>query len=406
MISYSDNKDVTVIVKGPSHVKVKGRASVFGCEVNELHIPENKTLPIYFEEDATLFLSEGSFFIPVKGNTIPSSWKKVLDYEFKSFFIYGSSDSGKSSLATYLSNMIDGTKILVDLDIGQSSIAHPAAMGLGISEGKIVSISEIGMTDGEFVGTISPSGKEARCLNAVFDLKKKVKRIKRDTQAIQAVIIDSTGWVKGKRAQEYKLAKLNILEPDVILGFEKPPFLDFIDIECLEVEPFVAAKRSRNTRMNFRSRKYAEFLSDADVIELDMEKLRSRSWKIFKGEPLSREDLAVLNDILDGVVFAEKGDDFLNIFVENQSEISRELFRTIKEIYGVEDLFIVPEEEMIGLLVGLYSESYLGFGLIKDIEFNSGIIKVLTQVREKISRIEFGDFRLSEDFRECYVRFF
>jgi polynucleotide 5'-hydroxyl-kinase GRC3/NOL9 len=403
MISFSDKKDTTVIVKGPSVIKVEGKASVFGCEIKEIQIPEDKAFPVYFEEDSTLFLSDETFYIPVKGSTIPDSWKKVLDraHEFKSFFIYGSSDSGKSSLATYLNNLIEGKKILIDLDIGQSSIAHPGAMGIGISDDKVVSISEIRMADGEFVGTISPGGREARCLNAVFDLRKKLQRIKENAETI---IIDSTGWVRGRKAQEYKLAKLNILEPDAVLAFENPSFLDFIDIEVLKVEPFAAAKRSRNVRMNFRSRRYAELLSDAREIELDTKKLRSKSWKIFKGKTLGKEDLAVLNDIFGEVIYAEKGDDFLNIFVKNHPEISRGVLKTLKEIYGVEDLFIIPEEELIGLLVGLYSDRYLGFGTIKEVNYN-GMIKVLTSVKEKVLRIEFGDFRLDDDFRECYVKF-
>ncbi len=403
MISFSDRKDTTVIVKGPSSVKVEGKASIFGCEIKEIRIPQDMTLPVYLEEDSTLFLSDGTFYIPIKGSTIPNSWKKVIDsaYELKSFFIYGPSDSGKSSLAAYLNNMMEGKKVLIDLDIGQSSIAHPGAMGIGISEDKVVSISEIKMVDGEFVGTISPGGREARCLNAVFDLRKKLQGIKENAETI---IIDSTGWVRGRKAHEYKLAKLNILEPDAILAFEKPPFLDFIDVEVLEVEAFAAAKRSRSTRMNFRSRKYAEFLSEAREIELDIKKLRSKSWKIFKGEALSEEDLAILNDILGKVVYAEKGDDFLNVFVEGQPEISKGILKTLREIYGVEDLSIVPEEEFIGLLVGLYSDRYLGFGVIRDVDYK-GMVKVLTSVKEKVLRIEFGDFRLDDNFKEYYVRF-
>ncbi len=412
MISFSDKKDTTIIVRGPSSVKVDGKASVFGCEIKEIQIPEDKTFPIYLEEDSTLFLSDGTFYIPVKGSTIPESWRKLVDkvQEFKSLFIYGPSDSGKSSLAAYLNNMIEGKKVLVDLDVGQSSIAHPGAMGIGVSEGKIVSISDVGMVDGEFVGTISPGGREVCCLNAVIDIKKKLRKV---GEKAEKIIVDSTGWVRGRKAHEYKLAKLNILEPDAILAFENPAFFDFIDAEILKIEAFSATKRSRSTRMSFRSRKYAEFLVDAREIELDVRKLRSRSWNVFKGKALSDDDLAVLADILGDIVYAEKGDDFLNVFVEGRPEISKSVLRTLKEIYAVENLSIVPETEFIGLLVGLYSNSgrpgnhsdrYLGFGVVKDIDYR-GILSILTSVSGKVSRIEFGDFRLDDNFKEHYVRF-
>ncbi|MBO8182444.1 MAG: hypothetical protein H0Z28_06595 [Archaeoglobus sp.] len=402
MISFSDKKDTTVIVKGPTSVSVEGKASVFGCEVRHFHIPEGKTLPVYLEEDSTLFFDDGTFYIPVNGSTIPDSWEKAAKRSEKSFFIYGSSDSGKSSLATYLNNMLPGRKVIVDLDIGQSSVAHPGAMGIAVSDNKLISISEAKMTDGEFVGTISPGGMETRCLNAVFDVKRKVERLNEKVNG--ATIIDSTGWVKGKKAQEYKLAKLNILQPELILAFENPSFTEFVDFEFLEVEPFPAAKRSRNARINFRSKKYAEHLSEAGEIELEVKNLRSRSWKIFKGKPLDGEELGILREIFGKIVYAEKGDDFLNVFVEEKPEISKGILKTLKEIYSVGDLHIVPEEELIGLVVGLYSERYLGFGLVKGIDYE-GKLKILTSVKDRITRIEFGEFRLDENFKECYVKF-
>ena len=402
MITYSDKKDTTVIVKGPANVRVEGKASVFGCEIKKVQILEGKTLPIYLEEDSTLILDDGTFFIPVNGNTIPNSWKiaakKAEMDDKKSFFIYGSSDSGKSSLTTYLTNILPGEKVIVDLDIGQSSLAHPGAMGIAMAEGKVISISEMRMLDGEFVGTISPGGSETRCLNAVFDVKRKVDKLR------GKVIVDSTGWVKGKKAQEYKLAKLNILQPDLILAFEKPSFAEFVDFDIFEVEPFAAAKRSRSARINFRSKRYSEFLAEAKEVEIDARKTPSRSWKVFKGETLSGEELEILREILGEVIYAEKGKDFLNVFVEGKPEISKAILKTLKEVYSVEDLHIIPEEELIGLVVGLYSGRYLGFGLITGIDYE-GKLRILTPVEESVLRIEFGEFRLDENFKECYVKF-
>jgi polynucleotide 5'-hydroxyl-kinase GRC3/NOL9 len=398
MISFSDRGHTTVIIKGPTKVSVEGRVSIFGCEIKQISLPEGKILPFYFEEDSTLFFDDGTFFIPVKGNTIPDSWKKASNRSEKSFFIYGPSDSGKSSLATFLNNTIPGRKVIVDLDIGQSSLAHPGAMGIAVSQQKLVSISELRMVDGEFVGTISPGGMETRCLNAVFDIKRKIDGLG------EKVIIDSTGWVKGRKANEYKLAKLNILQPELILAFERPSFADFMDFEFFEVEQFAAARRSRSTRINFRSRKYAEFLSEAREIELELKKLKSRGWKILSGKPLEGDELSILSEVFEKLIYAEKGEDFLNVFVEERTEVSKEVFKALKEVFAVEDLHVLPENELIGLVVGLYSNRYLGFGIIRDVDYG-GRLKVLTSVKDEVSRIEFGEFRLDENFKECFVRF-
>lgn len=346
-------------------------------------------------------MDEETFFVPVKGCTIPESWTRLEKVEADSFFIYGSSDSGKSSLATYLSNKLDSTKILVDLDIGQANIAHPAAMGIGITDGGIISISDVEMLDGAFIGAISPTGREAKCINGVLEIKRKIDKIK----IVKKVIIDSTGWVRGRRAAEYKLAKIEILEPDMVIYFgEKPAYFDFLHCETVKVDSFVVKKRDRDTRIQLRSRLYAEWMDNSSDLELNLKKLRSRSSNLFKGEKIDKN---IFEEMLETkVVFAEKGQGFLNICTEEEVEVGNAIIKALKEVYGVEEVNIISQDGVRGLVAGLYmDERYRGFGIIKDIDFRSGKVIIFTSANEKINRIEFGEFRLNENFKECFVKF-
>jgi len=404
-----ESKDTTLIVKGPAKVEVEGRAEIFGCDIEKFFIEENRTLPLYLVEDSRVRVSDNSLVIPVRGNTIPNSWntalKLVEDNDVKSIFIFGQSDSGKSSLATYLSNKLNGLKAIVDLDIGQASIAHPGAMGIGLTDGGITSVSDVRMFDGAFTGTISPMGRELRCLNAVLEIKEKLERI---NGKIDFTLMDSTGWVKGRRAFEYKLAKIKILKPDLILSFEKEGILpDIIEIDTFSVESFVAKKRDRNTRINFRSKRYMEFLRTPHRISLDLRRLRC-STQLLKGDRLGKDSTSILEDVLPSeIVYVEKSLDCLNIFTYDLPEIGRELLKAIRDIFDVEEVNIYSENEMRGLVVGLYSDRYLGFGLIERIDFEKRAIDVLTSERIKeslVSRIEFGEFRLDENYREIFLR--
>ncbi len=390
----------TLLVEGRAEVRIRGKAEVFGCPVENIHVGEGKIIPLYIEEDSEVEI-DGNY-IAVKGTTIPESWNRLVETiereGYTRIMLFGDTDSGKSSLATFLANRLSGRKWIVDLDIGQSDIAHPCAMGVGLTEGGITSISEVQMIDGYFVGTISPTGREARCLRGVARISAKVDDLARDGDR---VIIDTTGWTKGKRAREYKLAKVEILRPDLIVCFEGTPYY-LKRYDTFEVESFVLKKRSREIRSSIRSRLYAKWLENAEIRTFKSEDVEFDNTTLFRGETIE-----FLEGVLDArVIFAEKGVDFLNICVEKDVEVGGELIKALLEIYDVRDVCIFSPEQLNGLMVGLYDpdDRYLGFGLLKGLDVENRSIDVLTSVEGDVGRIEFGEVKLNEDLREVVVR--
>lgn len=70
-------------------------------------------------------------------------------------------------------------------------------------------------------------------------------------------IVNTTGWIKGRRAKEYKLAKIEIIEPDLVVSFEGKIFEDY---KVYEVERGFVLKRDRTERFEARCDSYRKFL--------------------------------------------------------------------------------------------------------------------------------------------------
>jgi len=376
--------NTTILLFGPGHFRSSKKADLFGATVSEINVPEGKIYPLYLANDAEVELS-GTYFL-VNGKTIPKSWEDFVKEDYERIFVIGDVDKGKSSFCVYVMNNLP-VKEAIDADIGQNDIVHPAAMGLGVRESEVYSLSQLKLKDAAFVGVITPTGFEARCLKAFKYLTKK---------AGDSVIVDTTGWIKGKKARDYKLAKIEIFEPDVVVSFDVNPY--FIeDYEVYLVESFVIKKRDRNTRFYYRGKKYEEWLRDAEIFEIDVDDVKLNNTTLFKGEKIEDEILNNFGDIL----YAEKGYDFLNIYSEN-FEISSEVLKILREYFNVAEINIVNPSELKNLFLGLRDEKYVSPGLLKEIDFENRRIKILS--RGVAKTITFGNFKLDENLKEVVVR--
>ncbi|WP_457591094.1 Clp1/GlmU family protein [Geoglobus sp.] len=377
--------NTTVLLVGPGKLESDEYAEVFGARVKSVTVPEGKTYPIFFSCDANVEVS-GTYFL-INGDTIPDSWKRFVDREYERIFTFGDTDSGKSSFCVYVLNA-GGIDHAIDADVGQSDIAHPGAMGLGEAKGSVTSLSELAIKEIAFTGVISPAGFEARCLRAFRHLTR---------MAGEKVVVDTTGWVRGRKAREYKLAKIELSEPDVIACFGEIPYY-LQDYEVFRLDSFVIKKRDREMRLIIRGRRYEEWFRDAELVEVDIDDVILRNTTMFTGERISDDVLESFGD----VIYAEKGFDFINIF-STEFDAGQEAIKFLREYFGVAEVNVVNPEELKGLILGLRKGSrYLSPGLLKEIDFESRKIKILG--RRDAEVIEFGSFRLDKDKREVLVR--
>ncbi len=377
--------NTTIILFGNGSAVIQGYAEVFGKKVNAVNVPEGKVYPIYFESDAEVEV-DGKY-IQINGDTIPESWKKFVKKDYGKVFTFGGTDSGKSSFCVYVINKSDIIHV-IDADIGQNDLSHPGTMALGIKEDSVISLSELKTHEIAFVGTISPSGFESRCLRAFSRLCK---------FATENAIVDTTGWIHGRRAREYKLSKIEIFNPDAVVAVgEDPYFVD--DVDVFRLESFVIQKRDRNLRAVIRKRNYERWLENAVEVERGVEEVLLRNTTLFRGEQLYDPVLETFGD----VIYCERGYDFLNIYSENFSA-GQEAVRFLREYFCVSEVNIIRPSELKGLVLGLRKgRRYLTMGLLKEVDFDEKVLRFLGTKDADV--IEFGSFRLDEERKEVVVR--
>ncbi|MEM4155290.1 MAG: Clp1/GlmU family protein [Archaeoglobaceae archaeon] len=375
-------KGCAVLAKGK--VAIEGNAEVIGS--NRIKSFESeKFVPIYCLEECKIELN-GDYKL-LNESTIPESWEKLAKKDWETVFLYGGVDSGKSTLATYLANKVGGAYVL-DLDIGQADVAHAGAMGYGFAL-DVVNLSQVQMLNGFFVGSITPQGRELKCLRGVARLWKELKKLE------GRKIVDTTGWVKGRRARGYKLAKLEIIEPDLVVSFEGRPFEDW---EVFEVENGFVMKRDKAERAKARCESYKKFLKNAKVLEIKKEDFKLKP-DILRGKDVSKFIETVIGA---KISFANLGEGFLVICTEESCAPEPTILKELKELYEVDDLFIFSEEELKNLILGLYKgKKYLGMGLLKAI--NDKLL--VESAFSDFDLVELGEIRFEEE-KECFIKRF
>ncbi|MHA1237635.1 MAG: Clp1/GlmU family protein [Candidatus Odinarchaeia archaeon] len=326
--------------------------------------------------------------------------------------VIGETDAGKSTLiaklATYTSNLGYKTSV-IDMDIGQSSIGPPTTIGLGKVSGKIDKLDEIKPDALYFIGSISPQRHLLRCLvglNKLLEIAKKESDI---------IFFDTTGWVHGGAATAYKTAKIDLIQPDIIITLEREnevehiikPYLNQSNLRIFrekiseEVKP-----RDRERRRIIREQKLRKYFENADTLSFSFEKVGFTYTPLGKGKELSQEDKEYLEKALSvKIVYGEKTKTSIFLVKEPGGYINKIVLETAKRLLNVQWIKIVDSGSEEGILVGLNNIYGLtaGLGIIRKIDYDSREIQIYTPVKEKIYQIQFGSIKVTPEWKEVYL---
>lgn len=205
-----------------------------------------------------------------QGITVPEEWEEILYFlrERKGGMVYvvGAADRGKTTFCRWLTRRLSTMEMtgFLDCDIGQSTLGPPATLGLALYAGG----SEVPQaTYFRFVGAVTPSGHMVQELVGALRLKEKGKE-----QGAIYLVADSPGWVVEPAAQEFHVRMIDLLQPEVIVGFEKGPELEGILVnfrrhpgmrifEC--TTPMEVVERKRDWRKLYRFQRFSEYFSRA-----------------------------------------------------------------------------------------------------------------------------------------------
>ena len=221
------------LVKGPATVTLAGTAYVLGKDVSnsEVLVGAGKILP--FEIDSlcqiNINLDEGGeSWLADQYGAGTTMWQeivnKILIEKFRTILLIGDTDTGKSSLATFIVNLALKKNLkpaVIDADMGQGDLAPPTAIGGTIIENPITDLRNLGAQIYEFIGNTSPVGFEDVTINAIRQI---VKKIAIDSDIC---IINTDGYIHNNGI-DYKVKMAKKLRSDLVVCLgEKSIFESF-----------------------------------------------------------------------------------------------------------------------------------------------------------------------------------
>jgi polynucleotide 5'-kinase involved in rRNA processing len=180
--------------------------------------------------------------------------------------LVGGLDSGKSTLAKTIAGagLLEGRTVgYVDSDLGQKTVAPPAAVTLRMMRtGLDLETPALAKPDAlSFVGSTSPQGQllplvvgTARMMTRAID------------EGADLIVVDTSGLVSGVYGQILKYHKVEMLQPDVVIGLQRgeelEPILGIIqrffscDVITLpvhqDIQPTSVDERAERREASFR----------------------------------------------------------------------------------------------------------------------------------------------------------
>ena len=335
----------------------------------------------------------------------PDRWElleKILrmDKPLKVMLI-GATDSGKTTLLTFLANKLigEGLKVaVVDSDVGQKGILPPATISLAFPEGPFTSVSDLQGKVHYFIGTTSPgqyTGEMAAGVKRLVDIA---------LQRADVVLIDTTGFVTGQGV-EMKRLKAELVRPELMVFLERTGELSYLrsvlapygEAIALSVSD-KAREHSRGERREVRREKWRAYFSNAGLVEVDLSRIPPSGTELFRGRSMSNEEKELLSSIFKWLVIAGwKGERYTVVKADVE---------TFPRSYSRSALHAVDFEKLSNLLVGFIDGDglCLGVGILKWVKFADMVAQVLTPLSpeevERAVELRFGRIRVLETGEE------
>ena len=211
---------------------------------------------------------------------VEPSWNALLERlqstEAKRIYIVGGPDSGKSTLARFLSETFTVLKptAFIDADPGQSTLGLPTTVNAGFYP---TGAKEPEHVFSRFIGDTSPHRKQAVLLLALHRLTKKMEK-----SGAQCMIFDSSGYVAGQEALEYQISLIEMIRADTVILLQRESELQRLENALqkfttirLEHLPISQAVRPRSmpVRKENRESKYRAFFDGKEIRVLEVNHL-------------------------------------------------------------------------------------------------------------------------------------
>jgi len=271
-------------VRGPTSVSsASADAHVLGMKMygREVFVRKGKVLPFECFTKATFVAhlgrgGEAKVCHEALGTRIWSSVRNAIEMHVpRSIMLFGGNDTGKSTLATYVANVLlqDGKKVwMVDGDLGQGDLSPPTCMGATVIRSPVSDLRDLKADRIVFVGVISPSSFQDLVINGLKELACASPGVPE-----LHVIVNTDGFVEGNGV-EYKLRLATAIRPDMLvtLGSREEDLHKRL-LATYGPEKVILAERPKGITKDYYERaerrmlQYWRFLEDTKKIRIHLQ---------------------------------------------------------------------------------------------------------------------------------------
>jgi len=413
----------TLIVEGPARIVVdEGELTIIGAPIRQgdaIIVKKSRHVALEGTTDSILKISLGASASAsvdlLNTSTIPLEWTELAEtlnkriLPFRAVF-FGDVDTGKTTFVTYLANLFYqwGRRTgILSTDLGQG---FPGLITLYQLETPIIDMAEIAPTDAFFVGSTTPDCFENRVMIGTQSMLKKAESL-----GIEALFVDTTGWVYGFKARELKKSLIQLIQPDLLIVVERErelehlirPFLNSTKVHRMPVSPKIRY-RDRTDRKFLRESMLSKQLSGSDTITFHFKEVSFLNSFLNTGEIVSGTLSEKISEIIGYVPeYIELCHDVIIIAENPETPLSENMIEKFQEEFPHLPIQIINAGIIENVLVGLldFQNTFLGYGVVTNIDFFKHLISIYTPVsKENIASIQFGSFKVTQDGQElCWI---
>jgi polynucleotide 5'-hydroxyl-kinase GRC3/NOL9 len=281
---------------------------------------------------------------------------------------------------------------LVDADIGQSEIGPPTTVGLGEVTGPLGRLGDAALLALRFVGATSPARDQVATVVGTRRLVDRALAL-----GFERVIVDTGGLVRGELGQRLKQAKIDALDPDVVIALQR-------DGECEAIlAPYAVARRpgvirapamapprrrSQDDRRRHRERALAAHFWGARVVTLDLSGIVVRSPALFAGPAVPATELADASELVgQDIVWGERRGG--EVAIVTRRPLTESQARAVSRRLGAVGFSHHALEHLVGMLAGLDDDGLdtLGLGGVLGLDLPGARLTVETAVDPERVRV-------------------
>jgi polynucleotide 5'-hydroxyl-kinase GRC3/NOL9 len=309
--------------------------------------------------------------LPLSDMDLPPGWEAARASVLAAdglVLVLGGPDCGKSTFCRYVLGRAQATGkpiAFIDGDLGQSHLGPPATLGLNFYPPHAPDDSGLFPDALYFIGQTSPPGK---MLELVVGLRRLAESAR--TRGCRRIIVNTSGFIGGPPALRLKLAKVETLEPRLILGLQRQEELEPIIAPLRQYGPEVltlpvssqAQPKLFTQRRLYRQERFAAYFSAACPRAVPLDTVVWLGFPFGQGPPLPGPKILQLSQLLATPVLHAEKIAGITIFIVESSLTESEIALAGQEL-GPEGMYWVNWGTLELRLVGLLDDKLLTLGL-------------------------------------------